>query len=83
MNEGNKRLYMLDRGFGQNTMAQIEDVSQSPARAFNDISRRLLYLLPRGEKDDRIKIPLDGSLISDLLPSGIERNAHIPLNDDR
>src|SRR5215831_17796809 len=81
MNEGDKRLHMLDRRLGQNAMAQIKDVPRSPPGALNNISRCRLYLLPGGEKHDRIKIPLNGCLISDFLPSGIERNAPVQADD--
>ena len=68
---------MFHRGLGQNTMAQIENMTGPGAGAAQDFSDAVFDFFRRCIERDWIEISLDGDIIADGLPGFVKINAPV------
>src|SRR6185437_7235935 len=68
---------IFHRGFRQDPVAQIKDVSCSSASVVQNSPRACLDLFPIREQQNRIEIALHCAVVPQQLPSFIERNAPV------
>src|SRR5260370_12401290 len=81
LHQTRKVLHVLDRGLGQDAVAQIEDVAVAAARELKNMLGARFQLLPIREEQDRVQISLDGAAIFEIAPAFVQRDAPVEADD--
>ena len=77
MHQARQILHIVHRRFGQDSVAQIEDVAGAPGGEAEDFFRAPLQFLPVGKEQDGIEISLHGALVIEAGPALIEGNTPV------
>ena len=77
----NQRGDVLHRRVLQNTVPQIENVARFAGDAIQNTGSLFLYFRDWGKENDRIEIPLDGHIVTQLVPGCGQIDAPIDTDD--
>src|SRR3712207_6639915 len=72
---------VVERGAGEEAVAEVEDVAEPPARAAQDVGRLLLHDLGGAEEGGGVEVALDAEVVADPLPGDVEWDAPVDAND--
>ena len=71
----------VDRGFGQDAVAQVEDVTGTSGGLTHDVFGARPHFLPVCKQKNRVEISLYRTLEIHLPPAFVERNSPVQAND--
>ena len=83
LHEASQVLHIVDWGFGEDAVAEIEDVAGASGGAAENVFGARLQFLPVGEEQNRIEIALHGALVIEASPAFVERDAPVEADDVR
>src|SRR5271170_2054863 len=81
LNQAGQVFHVFHGSFGEDAVAQIEDVAGASGGESKNVFGARLQLLPIGKKQDGIEIALYGAAMFEIAPALVERNAPVETDD--
>src|SRR5450759_5945454 len=79
----NQELQILERGRRHDPVPEVEDVTWPSSGSTQDVAGALAHKLWRAKQNGRVEVPLDAAVMTDPVPSGVQRHAPVKRHDVR